>query len=150
MDDILAVLRAYPQIYLACHVEHRTRGSSETGLTSREASFLAHIDDPEGTSPAALARHLGIGRPSLSAALARLEGLGLVSAKPDPEDARRKRIRLTEAGRRELDEIYVLDSERVRALLAAFAPEARRRAVDGLVALAAAARRMREKGESGC
>jgi DNA-binding MarR family transcriptional regulator len=149
-SDILGVLRAYPQIYLACHVEHRTRERSASGLTSREAGFLAHIEEPGGTSPAALARHLGIGRSTLSAALARLEGLGLVENERDPQDARRKRVRLTEAGRRAVADDSVLDAERVAALLAAMAPEDRRHAVDGLKALAAAARRMRDEGGDRC
>jgi DNA-binding MarR family transcriptional regulator len=145
-SDLLAVLRAYPQIYLACHVEHRTRGSSASGLTSREASFLTHIE-PEGSSPAALARHLGIGRSTLSAALARLEGLGLIAAQRDPSDARRKRVLLTEAGRREISESSVLDAGRVAALLSSMPKEERRRGVEGLELLAAAARRLAEKGE---
>jgi DNA-binding MarR family transcriptional regulator len=144
--DVTALLRAYPQIYFACHVEHRTRGSSEDGLTSREAGFLAHVDDPEGASPAALARHLGIGRSTLSAALARLERLGLVETKRDPADGRRKRIRLSERGRRAVAERSVLDPERVAALLGAMPPDERCRAVAGLEALAAAARRLREQG----
>jgi DNA-binding MarR family transcriptional regulator len=144
--DLFEVLRAYPQIYLACHVEHRTRGSSDSGLTSREASFLTHIE-PEGSSPAALARHLGIGRSTLSAALARLEGLGLVATRPDAQDARRKRVLLTEAGRAAISESSVLDAGRVAALLASMPTAERRRAVEGLTLLAAAARRMREKGE---
>jgi hypothetical protein len=37
--DILAVIRFYPQIYLACHVEHRSRAESPTGLTARDASI---------------------------------------------------------------------------------------------------------------
>jgi DNA-binding MarR family transcriptional regulator len=140
-DDLLDVLRCYPQIYLACHVEHRTRGSSETGLTSREASYLTHIE-PTGTSPAALARHLGIGRSTLSAALARLEGLGLIETERDPADARRKCVRLSDAGRAAVSESSVLDAERVAALLASMPAEERRRAVDGLKLLATAARRL--------
>ena len=138
--DVIALLRAYPQIYLACHVEHRTRGASEDGLTSREASFLAHVDEPGGTGPAALARHLGIGRSTLSAALARLAALGLIESARDPDDGRRKRVRLTARGRHAVAARSVLDPARVAALLAAMAPEERRRAVDGLAALAAAAR----------
>lgn len=147
--DLIAVLRAYPQIYLACHVAHRTRGSSDNGLTSREAAFLAHVDNPDGSSPAALARHLGIGRPTLSAALARLEALGLVAIAADPGDARRKRVRLTDAGRRAVAESSVLDADRVASLLAGMEPEERRCAVDGLTALARAARRMRDRGGNG-
>lgn len=145
-DDLLEVLRCYPQIYLACHVEHRTRGSSQTGLTSREASYLTHID-PGGTSPAALARHLGIGRSSLSAALARLQGLGLVATERDRTDARRKCVRLTEAGRAAVSASSVLDAERVAALLAKMPAGERRRGVEGLKLLAAAARRLSEGGE---
>jgi DNA-binding MarR family transcriptional regulator len=143
--DLLDVLLCYPQIYLACHVEHRTRGSSADGLTSREASFLTHI--AEGSSPAALARHLGIGRSTLSAALARLEGLGLIETARDPVDARRKRVRLTGKGRTAIADGSVLDANRVAALLAEMSPDERRRGVEGLKLLAAAARRLAE-GES--
>ena len=143
MDDVTEMLRAYPQIYLACHVEHRTRGSSPSGLTSREASFLTHVD-AEGSSPAALARHLGIGRSTLSAALARLEGLGLIETERDQADSRRKRVRLTPAGRAAITEDSVLDASRVSALLAAMPEEERRRGVEGLKLLAAAARRLSE------
>lgn len=145
--DLIDVLLCYPQIYLACHVEHRTRSASANGLTSREASFLTHVADPGGTSPAALARHLGIGRSSLSAALARLEGLGLVAIERDPGDARRKCVRLTEAGRAAISNSSVLDAERVAAMLASMAEDERRRAVEGLRLLAAAARRLSGAGE---
>lgn len=57
-QDVYAVLRAYPQIYLAYHVEHRTRASSPTGLTERDSSLLAHVDE-QGSSPAALASRRG-------------------------------------------------------------------------------------------
>jgi len=146
-NDILDVLLGYPQIYLACHVEHRTRGSSADGLTSREASFLTHID-VEGSSPAALARHLGIGRSTLSAALARLEGLGLIETERDAGDARRKRVRLTGKGRTAIAEGSVLDAGRVAALLAAMPRDERRRGVEGLKLLASAARKLSEGGKT--
>lgn len=142
--DVLEILRAYPQIYLACHVEHRTRGSSASGLTSREASFLAQVEDPDGTSPAALARHLGIARSTLSAALARLEGMGLVGIESDPGDARRRRICLTSNGREAVASGSVLEPARVAALLDTLAPDDRRAAVRGLTLLAGAARRLRD------
>lgn len=145
--DLLDVLRAYPQIYLACHREHRTRASSPSGLTSRDAALLAHVDDPAGSGAAALARHLGIAASTLSAALARLEAQGMVRLDGDPADARRRVIRLTDAGREKLASESVLDPERLAALLALMPAADRRRAVAGLNALAAAARRLRE-GES--
>jgi DNA-binding MarR family transcriptional regulator len=146
-EELLAVLRAYPQIYLACHVEHRTRGSSASGLTSRDSSLLAHVDEPDGSSPAALARHLGVAPSTLSAALARLEGQGLLTLDPHAADARRRRVRLTEAGREALAAGSVLDPQRLAAVLALMRPQARRRAVEGLTALAAAARKFREGGD---
>jgi DNA-binding MarR family transcriptional regulator len=145
--DVLDVLRAYPRIYLACHVEHRTRASSPTGLTARDGSLLAHVADPEGSSPARLARHLGIAASTLSAALARLESAGMLRTDPDPGDARRRLVRLTAAGREAVASDSVLDADRVAALLARLSRAERRRAVDGLKLLGEAARRLRE-GES--
>ena len=142
--DLLAVLRAYPQIYLACHVEHRSRAASPSGLTARDSALLAHIDDPGGSSPARLARHLGIAASTLSAALARLEGQGMIALSPDPADARRRRIVLTEAGGAALAAGSVLDPARLAAVLAGMTDEARRQAVEGLALLAAAARAYRE------
>ena len=143
-QDVFDVLRCYPQIYLACHVEHRTRASSPTGLTERDSSLLAHVDDRHGASPAELARHLGVAPSTLSAAMARLEKRGLLSIATDPRDGRRRVVRLTGAGREAIGAHSVLDPQRLAALLSHLQPEERRRAVDGLKTLAAAARHFRE------
>ncbi len=144
--DLIAVLRAYPQIYLACHVEHRTRASSPSGLTSRDSALLAHVDDPGGSSPAALARHLGVAPSTLSAALTRLGGQRLLTLDEDEADARRRLVRLTAAGRSALAENSVLDPERLAAVMAGMGADERRKAVAGLTLLAAAARAYREGG----
>ncbi len=149
-EDVLAILRSYPQIYLACHVEHRIRSSSPTGLTSRDASILAHVADADGVSPARLARHLGVARSTLSAARAPLEGAGLQGGEPDGRDGRRRAVRLTQIGHAAIVENNVLDSTRVAQLLAGMAPDQRRRAVEGLRLLAAAARALREEGGGSC
>ena len=146
--DLMDVLRSYPQIYLACHVEHRTRASSPTGRTARDATLLAHIAE-HGSSPARLARHLGIAPSTLSAALARLEAQGLLKLEVSEQDARRRVIRLTARGREAVVRDNVLDPERVAAVLGAMSPEERRRGVEGLKLLAAAAKRYRE-GEESC
>jgi DNA-binding MarR family transcriptional regulator len=145
--DVLAVLRSYPRIYLACHVEHRTRASSPTGLTARDSSLLAHVEDPAGSSPALLARHLGVAASTLSAALARLETAGMLRLDPDPADARRRLVRLTGPGREAVARDSVLDPGRVEALLAKLTPAERRRAVEGLRLLGDAARRLQEEGK---
>jgi DNA-binding MarR family transcriptional regulator len=144
-DDLYDVLSAYPRLYLACHVEHRGRKTSATGLTSREASFLAHLDRDRPMRPAALSRHLGIAPSSLSAALARLERLGMIDIESDPADGRGRLVRLTAAGREAVVAGSVLDPGRVAALLAAMPAGDRRRGVEGLKLLAAAAGRLRKE-----
>jgi DNA-binding MarR family transcriptional regulator len=145
-NDVLDVLRAYPQIYLACHVEHRTRAKSATGLTDHDGSLLAHIEE-QGSSPAVLARHLGVSPSTLSAAIARLERRGLVRMEPVAGDGRRRRVLLTTAGHEAAVRDSVLDVRRVAALLDALSPAERRRAVAGLKLLAVAVRAFRERTE---
>ena len=144
--DVFEILRCYPQIHLACHVEHRTRASSPTGLTERDSSLLAHVDD-QRTSPAALTRHLGIVPSTLSAALARLERQGLLSIDADRSDGRRRRIKLTPAGREAIASHSVLDPHRLSKLMSTMSAADRSRAVEGLQALASSARRHRESEE---
>ena len=42
-DDVFAVLREIPRIYLACHVRHPSAGKLADTVTGRDASILAHI-----------------------------------------------------------------------------------------------------------
>jgi DNA-binding MarR family transcriptional regulator len=136
------VQQAYPKLWHACHVEHRTRGQPHTsGLTDRESGVLAHIGT-DGADAGPLAEHLGIAKSTLSAHIARLEALGLVRSEITPNDQRRRRLRLTDAGRAALRSDSILDTQRVQALLDAI-PEAERAiAVQGLATLAAAASRL--------
>src|ERR1044071_4862048 len=41
-DPVRRVQRAYPQLYLACHVHHTTR-RRDHGLSDRDSSVLAHL-----------------------------------------------------------------------------------------------------------
>jgi DNA-binding MarR family transcriptional regulator len=144
-DLIDAIQRAYPQLWLACHVEHRTRAQPHgAGLTDRESSLLAHIGQGD-TPPGALAQHLGIAKSTLSAHLARLESLGLITVVRSSSDQRRRAVQLTDAGRAALRADSVLDTTRLERLLA-LVPEAERDdAVRGLVTLGNAARAMMQQ-----
>ena len=132
----------YPQIYLACHVDHKRSRTTGSGISPRDSSLLAHLDQRDPVTPAALAKHLRIGAPTLSAALKRLARLGYVAQARDAQDARRLEVRLTAAGAQAMSESSVLEASRVHTLLKRLTPQERARALDGLGLLARAAREL--------
>ena len=139
-DPVRCVQTWYPQIYLACHVDHKRARHSPGGISPRDSSILAHLDERTAVTSAALARHLRIGAPTMSAALKRLAAHGYVVQERDAADARRRQVRLTPAGVRAMSDSSVLEADRVRALLRRLRPTERARALDGLSLLARAAR----------
>jgi DNA-binding MarR family transcriptional regulator len=140
-----AIQRAYPQLWFACHIEHRTRGQPhDSGLTDRESGILAHIADEAeaGATAAQLALHLGIGKAALSQHLKRLQQLGMIDSQTTDDDRRRKSIRLTEAGRHAVSANSPLDADRLHRLLDTMSIEDAANAVRGLQRLAEAARQL--------
>lgn len=144
---VVAVQRCYPQVYLACHTRHERARSSATRISPRDSSLLAHLHEDAPATPADLARHLGVGAPTLSAALKRLAALGYVSVRRNGADARRMDVRLTRAGARAMSASSVLDRARVERVLARLSTADRRRAVAGLELLARASRAVAAQGE---
>ncbi len=140
--DVRLVQTCYPKIYLACHTRHRTAASSDTHISARDSSMLAHLDEAHGTTPTQLARHLGIGRPTLSAAVKHLSRLGYVTATADRQDGRRVLLRLTGKGAAAMRTSSVLEPVRVERLLAAMTARDKRAALTGLALLADAAQRV--------
>lgn len=147
-DLIEAIRMAYPQIWFACHIEHRTRGQDRgTGLTDREAGLLAHVGG--GQRAGDLAAHLGIGKAALSQHLKSLTARGLIATRIDPADRRQKIIELTKRGRAAAGDGLSLDASRLGQLLDQIPVDERGAAVAGLERLAEAARCMRsEEGAS--
>jgi DNA-binding MarR family transcriptional regulator len=143
--DVRLVQTCYPQIYLACHTRHTRAASSPQRLSPRDSTLLAHLDEKRATTPSVLARHLGVGGPTISAAVKRLVRLGYVEQDRDPEDARSVRLRLAHRGAAAMRDSSVLEPARVRRMLAQLAPGDRRAALSGLAVLAAAARRLMEE-----
>ncbi len=66
-----------------------------------------------------LARHLGLGKSSVTGLIDRAERRGLVERAPAPHDGRGVHVRLTAAGRRLTETIEAEADERVDGLLAA-------------------------------
>lgn len=136
---VRAVQIHYPQIYMACHTRHTRARSSAVHLSGRDSGLLVHLDEQRPTRPAALARHLGIGAPTLSAALQRLEALGYITRTRQGADRRAIDLRLSPRGAEALSASSVLETARVRALLRTMPPADRAAAIAGLSLLGRAA-----------
>ena len=137
---VRAVQIAYPQIYLACHTRHTRAKSSAFHLSARDSSLLVHLDESTPTRPAALARHMGVGAPTMSATLRRLETLGYVARTTPAADRRGVELRLTAKGAEAIAGTSVLERGLVEGVLRTLRPADRARAIDGLTRLGRAAR----------
>jgi DNA-binding MarR family transcriptional regulator len=142
-DDIYEVQRLYPQIFLACHMNHVRAASTRWKLSSHDSAILSHLDRSSGLSPRSLAKHLGVAPSTLSASIKRLTNLGYLTCDAPANDKRRREIRLTERGAEAMAATSVLDGERVRAMLKKLKPADCRAALNGLALLARAARELR-------
>src|SRR3954467_9602433 len=138
-EIVREIQQLYPQIYLACHVDHVRASSTKWRLSWRDSSILAHLRHDRGMSPRALARHLSVAPSSLSAAIRRLSGLGYISSEPAQSDMRQRELRLTEHGADAMAGTSVLDEGRVAALVRRLKADERAAALEGLRILARAA-----------
>ena len=143
--QVTEIQRFYPQIYLACHVDHVRATSTKWQLSSKDASILAHLDRELPSSPRTLAAHLGVGASTLSASIARLVRLGYITSVPVEGDRRQRDLRLTDRGAEAMASTSVLDAERVERMLGRLSRAERELAVQGLALLARAARAMKEE-----
>jgi DNA-binding MarR family transcriptional regulator len=66
--------------------------------------LLVRIAGAPGIRSSELADHVGVGRATISRQVKRLEGLGLLSRRPDPDDSRGQHLELTPEGARRLTE----------------------------------------------
>jgi DNA-binding MarR family transcriptional regulator len=137
------VQAAYPQVYLACHTRHQRKRSTTHQLSARDAAILAHLDEHLPITPARLAAHLGVGRSTLSEALKHLELLGYVT-RSVRGGGRRTGVLLTTRGAEAIGDTSVLETPRLRAVLAATSDRERTLIASGLDALAQACRRAAE------
>ena len=135
---IRAIQRYYPQIYLACHVDHVRTKSNRHHLSAHDSTLLAHLNESLPTLAGSLARHLGIANSTLSAALNRLESLGHLTRTPSRRDKRQIELRLTALGAEAMAEASVLDAKRVAAVLENLSAADQKRVVAGLAIFAAA------------
>jgi DNA-binding MarR family transcriptional regulator len=140
-SDVLAIQRYYPRIYMACHTEHVRAVSSPAQLSARDATLLNHLSDTDFTYPKQLAAHLNVTQATLSEALAKLEELGYVTSRVDPDDERRRQLRLTKEGLAAVSSSSVLEYEKVKRLLAKLTDMEKQKAIEGMRIIAEAAGR---------
>lgn len=99
------VNRLFFRLYQCANLLHKTgsRALEDEGLTTQQWAVLGALSRPDaaaGMTVNELARYLLVSRQNLSAVLARMERAGHLSARPDPDDGRVRRITMTGAGRR--------------------------------------------------
>ncbi len=139
---VSAIQQAYPQVFHACHVRHTRRRSNAFRLSERDAAILAHVGPAYAFTARDLGAHLGIGAPTMSAAIKRLEQLGYLTRSARSRDTAVRILQLTALGGQALQATSVLDTERLTALLATLSVRHRTRAVQGLELLARGARNL--------
>lgn len=145
-DDLVdAVLRAYPQVYGACHRRHPRARTNPDRISERDAWILGHLDPTQPMSPARLGEHLALRASTVSEAVKRLERLGYVVRRRAAGDARRVELYLAPRGAEAMRAASVIDAGRVRRMLGLLPASKRAAAVEGLRLLADAARALNAK-----
>lgn len=76
------------------------------GLTNGQFSLLMALNRPEAPKMGNVADFLALDRTTLTANLKPLERRGLIVVKPDADDRRSRRLKLTRAGEKLLGEAY--------------------------------------------
>lgn len=108
------------------------------GLSLAQWRVLAVLSRREGLSQARLAESLEIQPMTLVRQIDRLEAMGLVARRPDPDDRRAVRLALTPAAAPLLARMREISDELWDAALAGFSAEARAALADDLVRIKAA------------
>ena len=80
------------------------RSGLSDNVTLRQSVLLSAVAETEGASQSELVRATGVDRSTLAEMVSRMERKGLLSRKKDRQDGRAKRVWLTEAGRKRLNQ----------------------------------------------
>jgi DNA-binding MarR family transcriptional regulator len=91
-------------------------------LTNGQFSLLMSLSRPRPPTMGEVAALLAMDRTTLTAALKPLERRGLILSHKDSEDKRARRLSLTPAGQKLLDQAYPIWEARHRELDASFSP----------------------------
>ena len=142
---VFELQRLYPQIYLACHIDHIRAASTEWRVSSRDSSVLTHLSLRYGTSPRSLGAHLGVVPSTLSATLKKLAKFGYIRNIARTDDRRKRELWLTQRGAEAMSSTSILDAGRIRLLLKQLTRAEQEEAIRGLGLLGRAACALKEK-----
>jgi DNA-binding MarR family transcriptional regulator len=126
--------------YLLKHAQLRmnelsTRALAPYNVNGRELAVLVMLAGREPESQQQAAQRLGVDRTTMVALLDTLEGKGLVSRHPQPEDRRRNVVELTETGQLLLEKAAAASDEAEREFLSPLDPGTARQLRSALRAL---------------
>lgn len=95
MDDLLALFTQAAKLLR----EAADAAMSGHGVRVGQHIVLSALWDTDGLSPGEIARRLGAATPTIVNTATRMEEAGLLTRRPDPDDARLVRLYLTPRGR---------------------------------------------------
>ena len=95
MDDLLALFTQAAKLFR----EAADQAMSEHGVRVGQHIVLNALWDTDGLTPGEIARRLGAATPTIVNTATRMEEAGLLTRRPDPDDARLVRLYLTPRGR---------------------------------------------------
>jgi DNA-binding MarR family transcriptional regulator len=114
----------------------RLRQQDHTGLGPTVTAALASIAKHGGPTHGELAAIEQVAPPTITAVVGKMETLGIVTRETDATDRRVTRIRITPAGREQLDEVRNRRTSWLASQLSSLSNDERRRLSDALDVLA--------------
>ncbi|MEU4356096.1 MarR family winged helix-turn-helix transcriptional regulator [Streptomyces virginiae] len=93
------------------------------GASPGQLPTLLALYERDGLTQSELARHTGVEQPTMAVNLKRMERDGLITRRPDPTDARRALVHLTEKAKAVRSEIQALRAGIDTEALTGFTPE---------------------------
>lgn len=92
-------------------------------LEPSSAPLLARIAQTPDVRASELSAHFGVGRSTMSRQLARLDELGLIERRADPDDSRGQLLRLTDEGTRQSEDVRAAGRAFLRRALGSWTDE---------------------------